>query len=185
MRVHSVFWFLLLCCLASCNYRLGCGEAPWVGSTIAVPYVEGDTTGEVTQAIVREIASSGAFQYGQNCGCYTLCATILDRDEENIGFRYELNKNGTPSKTIIPVESRGRYLVEFSLVESCSGCVVLGPIRVAGSVEYDHEFDEGTEQLNELSVGQVSDVEAARDAVPQLVGKVLAQRIVDYLRGAW
>lgn len=181
----SIATIALLSILSSCGYHLGSGSAPWVGSTISVPYVCGDTTGEVTKALIREIASSGGFQYDDCTGCYSLCVSILDRGEENIGFRYDINKQGTLTTTVIPVEGRSRYVAEFSLVEIASGCIVLGPERISASVEYDHEFDYGNEDLNNLSLGQVSDVEAARDAVPYRVGKALAQRIVDYLRGAW
>jgi hypothetical protein len=176
---------LTIASFSSCGYRLGRGEAPWLGSTLSVPYVSCDTTGEVTQALIHEIATSGAFEYVDSGGAYRLCVSMLDYVEQDIGFRYDVDKQGDLTKTVIPVETRSRAVALFSLVEACSGETVLGPERVSASVEYDHEFNGGSDTLTRFSVGQVSDIEAAREQAPRQLGAVLAQRIVDYIKNAW
>ncbi len=175
----------VLLAFTSCGYHFGAGSAPWIGSTISVPYICGDETGEFTRTLVRELASSGAFQYTDDCGCYRLCVNVRELCDENIGFRYDINKEGQQTTTIIPVEMRTRTVAEFSLVEASSGCVVLGPERVSAMVDFDHEFEGGSDHLNNLSLGQVTDLEASKEVIPGRLGQALAERIVDYLRGAW
>ncbi|MDP1835482.1 MAG: hypothetical protein Q8K75_06080 [Chlamydiales bacterium] len=187
VRLYSFLLAVLALGLSSCSggYHLGQGEAPWLGSTVSIPYVTCDTTGEVTRALIREVATSGAFEYVDGMGSYQLCVNLRDYNEQNIGFRYDVDKNGALTRTVIPVESRSRAIAEFSLIESCSGEVVLGPERVSASVEYDHEYNSGSDSLTSFSVGQVSDIEAAREQAPRQLGEVLAERIVDYIRSAW
>lgn len=176
---------LLLASLVSCGYRWGNSDAPWVGHTISVPYVSCDTTGVITRELVRTLAASGSFEYVNCGGAYELVVSVLESNEENIGFRYDVDKDGGPTKTIIPVETRSRILAEFSLVERCSGETVLGPVRVSASAEYDHDFNSAGAAINKVSLGQLTDVEAAQEAVPELVGRMLARRIVDYIKNAW
>jgi hypothetical protein len=139
----------------------------------------------VTRELIRELATSGCFEYVNSGGSYELIVSVLDSNEENIGFRYDVNKEGQRTDTIIPVETRSRILAEFSLVERCSCDVVLGPVRVSAFAEYDHDFNSAGGGVNRFSLGQLTDVEAAQEAVPDLVGRVLARRIVDYLKNTW
>lgn len=174
----------LLCIISSCGYQMR-AETPWSGSTLSIPFVTGDTTGEITSALIRRVASSGAFSYVEGESAFTLCVALKDYEESSIGFRYDTDKNGDLTRTVIPVESRSRIVAEFSLVESSSGDIVIGPERIAASIEYDHEYNTGTDSLTNFSVGQVSDIEAAREQAPRQLGAVLAGRIVDYIRNAW
>ncbi len=184
-RFSSAAFLGLILFLMSCGYRMNEDCCPWIGSTISVPYIGGDRTGEFTEALVREVASSGAFEYVDGCGQYRLCVAICSRCEENIGFRYDINKQGDLTNTVIPVEARARIVAEFSLIETCSGKTVMGPERITATVDFDHEFEGGSENLTLFSLGQLTDWEAAQEAVPGRGGRVLAQRIVDYIRFAW
>jgi len=176
---------LLMLVFHSCGYRYGRGEAQWVGSTISVPFVNGDCTGNFTQALIRELSTSGSFRYVNAGGRYRLCVSILCQDEDNIGFRYDTDRHGNLTTTTIPIETRARVVAEFSLVHACSGETVVGPERVSAWIDYDHEYTSGSDSLNLLSLGQVTDMEAASIVVPPRLGQKLAQRIVDYIGAAW
>ena len=176
---------LLLIALTNCGYKYGRGDAQWVGSTISVPFVEGDSTGDFTQALVRELSTSGSFRYVNCGGSYRLCVSLLCQEEDNIGFRYDTDRDGDLTTTTIPIETRVRATAEFSLVHVCSGEIVVGPERVSAWIDYDHEYTSGSDSLNLVSLGQVTDMEAASVVVPPRLGKKLAERIVDYLGAAW
>ncbi len=179
-------WLCLVACVATaCHYSPGPGCSPWLGSSISVPYVGGDCNGEYTRTLIRQLSQCGQFQYSDCGGCYQLCVTVFVSCDENIGFRYDLDKSGAITDHVIPIESRRKIVAEFSLIECATGAVVVGPERVSAQVEYDHEFDSGSDSLNQFSLGQVTDVEAARQTIPRRTGEALATKIVDYLCSAW
>ena len=71
------------------------------------------------------------------------------------------------------------------MIDSRSGCVVLGPSIIKAHVDFDHEFNSSRDAVNVFSLGQVTDIDGATDAAARPLNKVLAQKIVDYMANAW
>lgn len=140
--------------------------------------------GLLTAAVIKRIARSGTFQY-QNCGgTLLLKIKLLDLRDENIGFRYDRKKKGELKKTIIPTETRVTAIAEIAL-ETGTGCVLLGPVRLSTFVEFDHDYYSSRNAVNIFSLGQVSDIDAAYDDVQDPLYYALAEKIVDFISESW
>lgn len=179
---------LALCLLLSgCGYQLGQGNSglPSRYSTISVPYVKGDLDGSLTSAIIKEVVCSGAFAYQYCGGALILNVTEIEIDEDNIGFRYDLRKRGSLTKDIIPTEARITILVEVQVTEAISSTIILGPVLLSASVDYDHDYYNSRDGVNIFSLGQLSDLEAAYDAVQAPLNCAIAEKIVDYISQSW
>lgn len=189
MRWFLYFGFVFL---TSCGYHLGQGELTERYRTISVPYVDGDEYGYMTAALVKEISRSGGFIYQNSGADLTLCVVVTDYSFDNIGYRYDRKKNGKIQRDIIPVETRATILAEFSLIEAASGCVVLGPVEMKSSLDFDHDhYNAGQiapsdgQAINIFSLGQLTDYDTAVDSVYKPLYLNLAAKIVDYINNAW
>lgn len=184
-NIHKTLFlcgFLLI--LTSCGYRTGQGGVVSSYKTISVPYVVGDLDGSLTSAIVRQLSRNGDLEY-QSDGALALQIEIIDFRDVNIGFRYDRDNHGHLTKTIIPTETRITEICEVKVMEACSGKVVLGPTRIAASVDFDHDYYSSRNGVNIFSLGQLSDYDTAHDAVYVPLNQALAQKIVDYVCGYW
>lgn len=175
---------LFILCM-SCGYHVGQGSLLDRYRTISIPYVYGDKTGELTTALVKEISRSGAFCYKRDSAQLALNVTIIDYHEENVGFRYDRDKDGDLTDSIIPTETRITALAEVTVVDVCSGCIALGPARLMASVDFDHDYYFSRDAVNIFSLGQLTDVDAAHDAVIRPLNHALAEKIVDYVIHSW
>jgi len=152
--------------------------------TISVPYVVGDVDGSLTAAVIKRIVRSGAFEYRQIGGSLVLHIRQIEIHEENIGFRYDRKKRGKLTREIIPTESRMIDRVEILLVDS-SGSAVLGPVQLSASVDFDHDYYFSRNSVNIFSLGQLNDVDEARNAVQTPLHEAIAEKIVDYISQSW
>jgi len=175
--------FLLL--ISSCGYHYGEGSLSSNYSTISVPYIKGDTYGELTAALIKEITRSGSLRYKRSGGDLVFEIAILDFKEEDIGFRYDRQKDGRREKNTIPTETRITAITEVSLFECCSGERVFGPRKIQASVDFDHNYYFGSDHLSRVSLGQVTDIDAARDSVRTPLFNHLAEKIVDTVINSW
>ena len=177
---------LVTCLLSACGYRFGQGEGLASRfATISVPYVEGDQEGGLTSALIKEIVRSGVFVYQYCGGGLILHVKQIDLDEDNIGFRYDRKKRGTLTKDVIPTETRITIFVEVSVTEAASCKTILGPVRLSASVDYDHDYYSSRDGVNIFSLGQLSDLDAAYDAVKVPLNRAIAEKIVDYITQSW
>jgi hypothetical protein len=167
--------------LQGCGYRFGHGELTCKYHTICIPYVIGDKTGELTATLVKEMAKSGAFRYLSSGADISLKVAIIDLYEDNIGYRYDRDKDGERENYIIPTETRIALVAEVTVVENCSGCIALGPARIVAGVDFDHDYYFGSDHVNNLSLGQLTDIDAAYDSVQTPLYQALAEKIVDYV----
>lgn len=178
-------WLIVAILLSGCGYRFGQGVLSERYSTITVPFVEGDRDGDLTAAIVKQISISGAFAYEQCGGDLTLIVKVIDYDEENIGFRYDRKKNNRIKNALVPTETRTEIIVEVTLIDSIGGCTLRGPTIIKTSVDFDHDYYLSPNEINVFSLGQVTDIEEARDAVLRPLHVKIARRIVDYITNSW
>ena len=181
-----IVFICAICLFSGCGYRFGQGDGLASRfSTISVPYALGDQDGALTSAIIKEIVRSGLFEYRDQNSGLVLNVKQIDLNEDNIGFRYDRKKRGTLTKDIIPTETRIITIVEVSVIEAASCQILLGPVRLSASVDYDHDYYSSRDGVNVFSLGQLSDLEAAYDAVQEPLNQAIAEKIVDYIRQSW
>ncbi len=184
------FLFLFLIFLAACGYRF---ERGFEGkTTISVPYVQGDYEGKFTDALVRALFQSGAFEYRRSCGRLSLEVVVQNDENERIGFRHDRsNNNNKLRKNIIGVENRRTICAQVTLIDTVTEEIVLGPYSVKSFVDYDYLNENSPEDTSFIdlegiretsigfSLGQLDSKDSAeRDALWPLYQR-LAQKIVD------
>lgn len=185
-KIRNILLILSIgCVIAGCQYQFGRGDLSQRYSTISVPYAEGDQRGELTTDVIKKLITSGAFRYVSSGGDLTLKIELIEFREENIDFRYDCKKTGELKKSIIPTETRVTAIAEVLLIEGGTGQTVKGPTRITASVEFDHTYYATRDKINVFSLGQLNDIDAARDAVMHPLNRCLAERIVDYVINSW
>lgn len=188
--MKHLFLFLLLISASSCGYRF---ERGFEGkTTLSVPYVQGDFEGKFTDALIRAISQSGAFEYERTCGRLSLEVAVMNDENERIGFRHDRSNNTNElRKNIIGVENRRTLCATVTLIDSATEEVILGPYSVKESVVYDYlneNSPEDTSFINSdgiretsiaFSLGQLDSKDfAEKDALHPLYQR-LAQKIID------
>jgi hypothetical protein len=144
--------------------------------TVSIPYVQGDATGQLTSRLVEAISTQPGFRVDES-GKYLLRVALLDSREEKIGFRYDPKKLKKGKNDLILNETRAKALAEVSLVNRYTNETIRGPAYILGNIEYDHQENTIDNNINDLSLGQLSDIDTAQDVtyIPQ--DRDLAQKI--------
>ena len=174
-------WFAL----SGCQYQFGRGDLSERYATISIPYIEGDQKGELTMEVIKKLSTSGAFRYVNNGGDLVLKIKLIELSDENIDFRYDRKKTGELKSSIIPTETRYTALAEVQIIEFGTGTIVRGPTRMTASADFDHTYYTTRDEINVFSLGQLSDIDSARDAAMHPLNRFLAERIVDYVINSW
>lgn len=176
---------LLLLFLVGCGYQFGNGELVDRYKTISVPYVVGDRNGDLTAELIKEIAARSPLEYRQSGSSLILHVEILEVNNDNIGYRYDRKRDGERKDWVIPSETRISYLAEVSLIDAATGRVIYEPARITSSVDFDHDYFSSSNSINIFSLGQLTDIEEAREAVVHPLNRSLAAKIVDYINNVW
>lgn len=172
--------------LVSCGYKFDTCSSPLASyGTITVPYVDGDIYGSFTPVLIHEIARTSCLEYRSCGGALQLNAEIVKVWQENIGFNYDRKKTGKRTDDTIPVEERIFATAEISVTETATGRVLIAPVRLTASVDYDHDYYFSRNGVNIFSLGQLIDIDSAYDAVQTPLHDLLAKKIVDYLNQSW
>lgn len=58
-------------------------------------------------------------------------------------------------------------------------------MRITADAEFDHTYYTTRDRINVFSLGQLSDIDAARDAAMVPLNRALAERIVDFVMNSW
>lgn len=186
IKVGTILCFLFVgYAVVSCRYQFGYGDLSHCYATISIPYVEGDQKGQLTTELIEKFSTSGAFRYVSCGGDLILKIKLIEFGEENIDFCYDRKKRGCLKKSIIPTETRLKAIAEVQLIEGKTGKVIRGPMRVMARVEFDHTYYTIRDEMNIFSLGQLNDIDAARDAVMCPLNRHLAERIADYIIHSW
>ncbi len=166
--------------LTSCGYHLGSGGSlPPI--RVCIPFIEGDKDGLFTEELVRQISSRTSLVYDDQNPQARLVVKIIELRDENVGFRYDRKRSGELRHNIIPVETRLAVCAEVTLFSLCDGSIIFGPAVVGASIDFDHEYYPNRNAVNVFSLGQLTDIDAARDAAIYPLSRELARRIADYL----
>ena len=180
-----LFFFLELAVLPSCHYQFGHGQLASQYRTISIPYVEGDRNGNLTAEIIKKISTSGAFVYAQSGGELQLNVKILGMKDRNIGFRYDRKRDEKIKHSIIPAESRYTLIAEVSILDTVKNEIVRGPTQMTAKLDFDYDYYKVQHGVNVFSLGQVNDVDSARDAARVPLDSKLADLIVEYVVSSW
>jgi hypothetical protein len=175
---------LCLLLLSGCGYQFGQGDPLLDQRTLCVPYVLGDLDGDMTAALIHQLSTSGQMKYSTTCGDLILKVKLINLYDENIGFRYDRNKEGKRVDVIIPSELRRIITAEICVINAANGCVLIEPVKISASVDCDHDFND-IDGRNTFSIGQLTNEHAAKDAMMRCLNRILAQKIVDYLNNTW
>ena len=177
--------FLLLFSLTSCGYRWGQGDVLLNNQAIFVPYIENDKDGRYTAALVRTLSQQSRLIYSDCSATFLLKVKLLDFYDVDIGFRYDRNKCGEYTKSVIPDETRLSVDAEVQLVEIATGKCLLGPVIINAEVDFDHDYYSARTADNVFSLGQLSDYDAAYDAAHSPLSKCLSRKILDFINANW
>lgn len=180
---------LLLSCLVlltGCGYRLGDSSLlSRCYSSISIPYVDGDQDGRFTSILVEEVISSGRWRYCNCGGELTLHVRIVRCGRENIGFQFDRNAANQKTRRIVPNEGRFFLVVEVKVIETATGCVLLGPTCMQSYVDYDFDPLSTENQLAVFSLGQYTAIDEAEDTARIPLYRQLARKVVDFLLADW
>lgn len=173
--------YLILCaCLSSCSFRLAPSLNQEAHKTIAIPYVEGDSSGKLTPALIEQVEQHTALRFTGDAGELTLKVKIVDSKTENIGFRFADHTHEI--EKLIPNESRSKRLAEVTVIETATQKVLLGPAYILATTDYDHQNYALNMDINRFSLGQLSDIDTTSDILYIPAYRNLARNIADYLQ---
>ena len=182
MRQALLFGLCVLCTwLAGCGYQFGQGALSRRYTTLSVPYAEGDEDGCLTTEVVRELSRTGAFRYVSTGGDLILRIKLIRQCDANVDFRYDRNNKGKRRKSIIPTATRLTATAEISLIDAATGKTITGPTRILANTEFDHTYYATRDEVNVFSLGQLTDIDAAREAAQHPLDRSLAEKIADYV----
>lgn len=180
-----IYRLLFLLLFTGCGYQLQEYSSRETLPTISIPYVEGDFNGQLTQALIKEIAASGRYKYRTRGGQFTLIVKIIDLHDENIGFRYDRTRKGRLTHEIIPVETRHFLLAEATLFQAGDCKPFLGPTHIQATVDFDHDYYTIRHRANTFSLGQLTDIDSAEDASLPPLYQIMAEKITDFVLYGW
>ena len=178
--MRAVFFIILLCC-TSCGWRVADTYSKNNAHTLSIPYAYGDDNGLLTAEVIAQVQKETAFSYVREGGEYTLYVTLLDAKNQSIGFRYDPEKLKNGKKRIIPDEVRRELLAKVSVVHAASNQEVLGPEFIIGSTEFDHRYYNLSHDINNYSLGQLTDIDTTYDVVDVPLQRDLAIQIALWL----
>jgi hypothetical protein len=180
------FLFLNLILLSGCRgYQFGNSELSECYSSIAVPYAENDFDGSFTTELIRQVVTSGVYEYTRTGADLLLKVRLLDFDTDNVGFRYYKNKHDKLTSETIPVETRFSVIAEVTLIDRATGKTVLPTVRISAFTDFDHDYYSTKNNINVESLGQLTDYDEALDAADKPLYFNLSKKIVDYISDAW
>ena len=172
----------LFCCLAGCaSWHVADSVSSDSQMTVRIPYAQGDDSGELTPRVIEAVNNQPSFRVDES-GQYLLRIRLLDDSEEKIGFRYSPRKLKKGSKKLILEESRAKALAEVSLIDRFTKKTVAGPAYILGNIDYDHQENTIDNNVNDLSLGQLSDIDAAQDVTYIPLYRDLSTKIALWLQ---
>jgi hypothetical protein len=168
----------------SCSYKLGHGDIAKSHTTMHVPYVKGDETGQLTSDLVRHINTSGLFTSQNDGGAdLVLHVRMLKYHDETIGYQFDRDKDGNVLKHLKGDENRLHMLAEYYVVDAMTGKRIVDTTRIDASVDYDYDsYDQNLGTNINFSLGQLTAHDPAYDTALKPANDELARKIVNNLR---
>lgn len=179
---QALFSFLILTSLCGCS-AWHMTNTTSEKKVIHIPYAHGDSTGEFTKRLIAEVSKQPGLRV-EDSGQYLLTVKLLDSKEQKTGYRYDPLDLKKGTKKIIPNESRDLLLAEVSLKDTFTGTIILGPAYILGSVDYDHQENTIDNDINDFSLGQLSDIDTAEDVTYIPLYRDLTAKIATWLQNS-
>lgn len=192
MKRKPLFLLLSLLLLSSCGYRYN--ESPLLSrySSLSIPYVKGDREGELTNALIKEIALSTPLLYLSQGGELILEGEIVADHRETIGYRYDRKAvSGKRVRRLVADERRREVVFRFSLRDRSSQEIIYGPVEVSAQTDYDFlntdslqevsfmNGEGGRENTLFFSLGQLDSSEGASDGAKKPLYERVARRVAE------
>lgn len=191
-RFEFCFFLICISLFSSCGYHWRSESFSSYRPSIAVPFIEGDVDGSLTQSLVYALSSSGKLDVRQREAQYRLQASIIQASTETIGYRRDRQKiSGEIKKNLVSSENRKTLVVEISLYQGSGERLICGPIRLEADADYDYIDGDSMQDLafiNPLgqqqtvlpfSLGQLEPKEAAEEAATRPLNIRMAKQIVE------
>jgi len=178
---HKLFYILCVIQLTSCGWHVAETISHQNPTHLSIPYASGDSSGELTNAVIAIMSTQPGFTI-DDTSLYQLKISILDDKEQRIGYRYDPAKEAKGKKKLIPNENRDKRLVQVSLIDRQSNKTMIGPAYILGSIEYDHQENSIDNDINDFSLGQLADINAAQDVTYIPLYRDLAKKISYWLQ---
>lgn len=185
MRFVSIIALVLL---SSCGYHFYGSEDR---KTVSIPYVVGDVEGQLTNEIIHQLSSSGAYEYVRSGGNLTLKVAVVAETMDKIGYRYDRKEfSGKIEKNLMQTENRRNMTAEVTLVDDTTGEIIFGPHNFSSFAEFDYVDVNSLRDLSfinehghrvpvlDFSLGQLDSIEGAQDTAITPLYRQLAQKIV-------
>jgi len=179
--------FFFLCLLCGCGYQF---QDTSEKTTISIPYVKGDNEGQLTNELIRQFASSGAYQFVHSGGHLRLKVAIIGDSTDRIGYQYDRKEfSGKRERNLQANENRRNITAEVTLVDERTDEVLFGPTHMTASADYDYVDINSIrdlafvtpsgkiESVMQLSLGQLDSVEGASDDAIMALYRYLAAKI--------
>lgn len=139
---------------------------------LSVPYVEGDDTGRLTNALIASIGMKTQFCVEEGCR-YQLMVKILDSKQHKLAYRFKPYGNDG----LIPCENRAHMLAKVAIVDRSTHKVVRGPGFILASIDYDHQQTAKDDIINKFSLGQLGNIDTYDDSLPIPLNRNLSEKI--------
>ncbi len=150
-----------------------------------MPYVEGDTEGDVTSQVIQSVCQSGAWKYQTLEAELILKVKIIDTKIEDTGYNRFFNQNAQIKRWMVPNEQRMSILAEVSVIDEATSKVILEPHSISADVNYDFDPEFNETNLVGFSLAQYNFIENAQRIARTPLNERLAENIVDYLLNSW
>ena len=171
----------LLCLTGCAGWHTATSVSADKQMTVCIPYAQGDDSGELTSRVIEAVTNQPGFLVDES-GQYLLKIRLLDDREEKIGFRYSPRELKKGNHKLILEESRAKALAEVSLIDRFTKKIVAGPGYILGNIDYDHQENTIDNDINDLSLGQLSDIDTAQDVTYIPLYRDLSSKIAMWLQ---
>jgi hypothetical protein len=173
---NSLTIILVLFFFSGCGYRFGQSEGSLLNRSVYVPYIEGDQSGFLTNALIYALSKRPGILYDDRSPDFVVKVCLQPPADTTIGFRYA---NGNERKVVTSDESRLTFVAEVKVMDCSTGTLVRRCQRVVDSIDYDFESDFSNLGEDTFSLGQLKMYNQARDTAQQSLFRLLAEKIVD------
>ncbi len=143
---------------------------------------------------MRALALSGLVRVSQSEAPYQLQARLIGESTEVIGYRRDRQQIGEKNqKNLLATERRKTAVLEVSLYEKSSRKVLIGPLQIEASSDFDYVDGDSTQDLVFIdahgvsqvvlpfSLGQLESADSAEEAAMRPLQVELARKLVDAL----
>ncbi len=193
-----LFFYIISLFLSGCYYHLeGEQRESFTIKKIAVPYIQGDLDGRLTETLIKTLSQSTQLAYAKKNEEWIFEGKIGEDSLEDIGYQYDRDPlSDERINRLIPNEGNRMITLSFSLIDAKTDEIVLGPVDVSASQDFDFVdtdslFDvsymnpEGSlEPVLFFSLGQLDSKEGAKNSALTPLYKTLSCKIVEGIEHA-